>query len=79
MEYLKEHIVSANCTIHDALTILDKQGLIANVLFVVDEKGVLQGSITDGDIRRGFLKGLNINASVQDAIKRLPLFSKKRS
>jgi dTDP-glucose pyrophosphorylase len=70
MEYLKEHIIHTNCTIRDALAILDKQGLIANVLFVVDDEGMLQGSLTDGDMRRGFLKGLDINAPVHQAIKK---------
>ena len=70
MNYLKEHIINTSCTLRDALAILDKQGLIANVLFVVSDEGVLQGSLTDGDIRRSFLKGLNINSSVQEAMKR---------
>jgi dTDP-glucose pyrophosphorylase len=70
MNDLKEHIIHTNYTIRDALAILDKQGLIANVLFVVDDEGVLQGSLTDGDVRRSLLKGLNIDSSVQEAMKR---------
>jgi dTDP-glucose pyrophosphorylase len=70
MNDFKEHIIHTDCTIRDALAILDKQGLIANVLFVVDDDNALQGSITDGDIRRGFLKGLLINARVEAAMKK---------
>ena len=40
VDYLKDHLISTNITIKEALTILDKQGLIANVLFVADEEGV---------------------------------------
>jgi CBS domain-containing protein len=32
---------------------------------VVDQKGVLQGTLTDGDIRRGFLKGLELSDAVE--------------
>jgi dTDP-glucose pyrophosphorylase len=69
MDYLRDHLISVNSTIKEALSILDKQGLIANVLFVVDDEGMLQGSLTDGDIRRAFLKGLQITSSVRDAMK----------
>ena len=33
-------------------------------LFVVDEKQILKGTLTDGDIRRGFLKGLQLGDPV---------------
>ena len=77
MNDLKEHIIDAGCTLRDALAILDRQGLIANVLFVIDDKGVLLGSLTDGDVRRSFLKGLEITSSVQQAMKRDCHFLKK--
>jgi dTDP-glucose pyrophosphorylase len=69
MDYLKDHLISINATIKEALSILDKQGLIANVLFVTDDEGVLQGSLTDGDVRRALLKGLEISTSVAKAMK----------
>lgn len=65
MEYLKNHIISDHITIKEALGILDKQGLIANVLFAIDKNNRLRGSITDGDIRRGLLKEININSPVE--------------
>jgi len=70
MNDLSKHIIHASSTLRDALGILDIQGLIANVLFVVDDAGILRGSLTDGDIRRSFLKGLAITSSVQEAMKR---------
>lgn len=69
MALLKDHIISTEITIKEALVVLDKQASIANVLFVVDENGLLQGSLTDGDVRRALLKGVEINASVQKAMK----------
>lgn len=61
---LQDHIISSDLTIKDALSIIDKQGLIANVLFVTEAERKLVGSISDGDIRRGLLKGLNLTDRV---------------
>ncbi len=60
----KDHIISSALTIKEALAIIDEQGLIANVLFVEDQDKKLAGSISDGDIRRGLLKGVSINDTV---------------
>ncbi len=43
------------------------------IALVVDENGCLIGTITDGDIRRGLLKGLNLNSSIDSIIFRSPL------
>lgn len=62
---LKEHIISIELTIKQTLAIIDEQGLIANVLFVTDRENVLKGTVTDGDIRRGLLKGVSIDDKVE--------------
>lgn len=64
------HIIPSTATIRNALHIINKQGLIANVLFVVDEKTKLIGSLTEGDIRRGLLKGKTLASSVELVINR---------
>jgi len=64
------HIISTSASIRDALQIIDEQGLIANVLFVVDEKSKLIGTLTDGDIRRGLLKGETLASSVDLVINK---------
>lgn len=64
MDYLKNHVIPSSATIRNVLAILDQQAVIANVLFVTDESDVLIGSLTDGDIRRGLLKGISINDTV---------------
>ena len=43
-----------------------------NVVFVVDQNQILQGSITDGDIRRAILNGTDINDSVQVVMNTTP-------
>ncbi|PSK94447.1 nucleotidyltransferase family protein [Taibaiella chishuiensis] len=65
----RDHIISSALTIKDALSIIDQQGLIANVLFVVDGDGKLVGSISDGDIRRGLLKDIGINDAVSQVMR----------
>ncbi len=64
------HIIPSTASVRDALQIIDEQGLIANVLFVVDEQAKLVGSLTDGDIRRGLLKGETLGSSVNSVINK---------
>jgi predicted transcriptional regulator len=35
-------------------------------LFVLDENEQLVGTVTDGDIRRGLIRGLNIDTEIQE-------------
>lgn len=64
MRSWQNRIITQTSTIKQALAILDEVGVASNVLFVVNEDGKLLGSVTDGDIRRGFLR----DASVKDSI-----------
>lgn len=66
MSFKEQHIIPSSASIYDALTIIDKHGLYANVLFVIDEDGHLLGSLSDGDIRRGLLKGYTLQDSVNE-------------
>lgn len=50
-------VVLANTTVQEALFIITDKGLGA--VSVVDENGVMQGVLTDGDIRRGLSKGVD--------------------
>lgn len=47
------------------------------ILVVLDKKNKLVGTLTDGDIRRGFLKGLNINSSIKSITFRKPTVAKQ--
>ncbi|ELR70604.1 Nucleotidyl transferase [Fulvivirga imtechensis AK7] len=47
------------------------------ILFVVDQDQRLIGSLTDGDIRRGFLKNLNLDNVVNDFLQPNPRFVRK--
>lgn len=50
--------------IKKAIEILNKYVEIKIVL-VIDQKSRLVGTITDGDVRRGLLRGLNVHDNVE--------------
>ena len=67
----KKHIISENTQIKKALLILNKLASDA-ILFVVNKEQQLIGSLTDGDVRRGLLKKLNIDDVVKLFIQEHP-------
>ncbi|MFU9047313.1 nucleotidyltransferase family protein [Acinetobacter tibetensis] len=60
---VKKIVLNKKDTILKALELLDLYAL--RIVLVVDEDNHLLGSITDGDIRRGLLKGQDLHASVE--------------
>lgn len=60
--------MSNDSSIRQAVEVLDKTSL--RIVLVIDSKGVLQGTISDGDIRRGLLRGLELASSIQAIIHR---------
>lgn len=66
MKQYQEHIIPANLDAREALRRLDGlQSFAERALFLIDDEGKLKGSLTDGDIRRGLLRGLEIVASAE--------------
>jgi dTDP-glucose pyrophosphorylase len=59
--------------VKEALTKLNMLGYDA-ILFVTADKNRLVGSLTDGDIRRGFLKGYEFNTSLIEFCQPSPVF-----
>lgn len=57
-------------TIQDAIRNLDQVAI--KIVLVVDETGKLEGTISDGDIRRGLLRGLNMDSPIVSVIHRNP-------
>lgn len=49
----------------------------AQIALVVDKKEKLIGTITDGDIRSGLLKGLDLNCSIKSIFCKTPITAKK--
>lgn len=74
----KQHIILEERTVLEALARLDKLAADA-ILFVVDGDNKLKGSLTDGDVRRGLLKGLSVDHPIKDLIHPNPKFIRKDS
>lgn len=72
MTWLK-HLIPQETTIKNALGLLDELAQDA-ILFVVDDDKKLISSITDGDIRRGLMKGISLEKTVVSVGNRDPKF-----
>jgi len=59
-------ILSINSNIEEAIHVLNKVAL--KIVLVTDTNGVLVGTISDGDIRRGLLQGLNLTSPVESIV-----------
>ncbi|MGZ3769099.1 MAG: nucleotidyltransferase family protein [Bdellovibrio sp.] len=66
----KEVLVSHYMPVREVIQILDKSGL--QIILVVDENKKLLGTVTDGDVRRGILKGLSIDGPVSGIMNSEP-------
>ena len=65
--------IEANKTIRDAMYILNTRE--ERFLLVVTKDRQLLGTITDGDIRRAMLKGIDINQKVRLCMNKNPIIS----
>jgi dTDP-glucose pyrophosphorylase len=72
MSSINNHIIFENEPVRSALKKLDKLASDA-ILFVVSENKKLIGSLTDGDLRRGFIRNLNFENSILDFIQENPI------
>jgi dTDP-glucose pyrophosphorylase len=76
MRSYKEHLILTKNTIREALIKLDVLAKDA-ILFVVDTEDRLLGSLTDGDIRRGLIRGVGIDQPIDEVSQDNPKFIKK--
>ena len=70
-DFWRKAIVPDWATIKEAINRLNEIGL--KLVLVTDESNVLIGTISDGDIRRGLLKGLDLNSLVIDILRESPI------
>jgi dTDP-glucose pyrophosphorylase len=70
-ESWRNALLPFNASLKQAISSLDKTSLQIALVITPDE--TLLGILTDGDIRRGLLKGMNMTTSVEDIIFREPL------
>lgn len=60
----RTHLIQHNNSAREALRQLNDLGMADSVLFVINSAGKVIGSLTDGDVRRGLLKDLQIDQAV---------------
>ncbi len=70
MKQWQKIIVNPNQTLLDTMKIIDESSLQFAV--VVDEKERLLGTVTDGDIRRGILRGKGLDVSITSIMNSNP-------
>ena len=63
-----------NATIKEALGIIDSGAM--QIALVVDDNDKLLGTLTDGDIRRGILRGLDLDSSIETIVFKEPAIAK---
>ena len=78
MRNYNEHLITKDATLKMALASLDHLASDA-ILFVIDERKKLIGSLTDGDVRRGLLKGRSVDDSVLEYVQPLPKSVRKNA
>ena len=76
MKNIEKIKIAPDATIKLALKIISNGAI--RIAIVVNKNGKLLGTLTDGDIRRGFLKGLDINSPIKSIIFKKPIIAKKK-
>ncbi len=66
----KKLLLPPSATLHQAIRVLEETGL--QIVLIVSKQNTLSGTVTDGDIRRGLLRGLNLETSVETVMFRSP-------
>jgi dTDP-glucose pyrophosphorylase len=69
---MKNLIIPPNFTVRQTLKALNKGG--EKSLIVVDEREMLLGVLSDGDLRRAILAGVQLNESIQNIYNPTPTF-----
>lgn len=74
MKNIQNIKLNKNSPIKEALRIIDNGAM--QIALVVDENDKLLGTLTDGDIRRGLLRGLDLDSSIESIIFTTPTIAK---
>ncbi|MGO4819409.1 nucleotidyltransferase family protein [Flavobacterium sp. W22_SRS_FP1] len=76
MRIYKDHLILSGSTVKQALLLLNELSQDA-ILFVVDSDDKLIGALTDGDVRRGLIKGFTIDSYIDEIIQDDPRYITK--
>lgn len=64
-------ILDSNATVEQAIENLNNFSL--QIVLIVSDNGALEGTVCDGDLRRGLLRGLTMQSSIGEVVNRNPL------
>lgn len=67
----RKHLINREKSLREALVCLEQLSTDA-ILFVVDHQDKLLGSLTDGDIRRGIIRGLDAGSDIMEFVNANP-------
>lgn len=68
---LQQAQLSIEATIGEAIRSLERTSI--KIVLIVDKMGCLEGTVSDGDIRRGLLRGMSFSSSIFSIVHRNPL------
>lgn len=71
MSQWKQVLVSPETTILDSIGIIDRGAL--QIALIVDKDNRLLGTVTDGDVRRGLLRGVHLNDTISQIMNADPI------
>ena len=72
----KKTLINKDSTIKDAIVNLSSSGL--QICILVNEKNTIIGTITDGDIRRSIINGVNLQDSAISIANKNPVTSSNK-
>lgn len=73
MDSWKKVVISTNSTIKETIKVIDDSSV--QIALVVDDNFQLLGTVTDGDVRRGILKGISLDDPVTYIMNSNPTIS----
>lgn len=71
VEPWRKALLKTAATVKDGIGSLDRSGL--QIVLIISPDGALAGTVTDGDIRRGLLRGLDLSSPIDAIMNRSPL------
>ena len=67
---IEPYIIGKEETVREALRKINKLGVNNAVLFVVDALGIMEGTVTDGDIRRGLINDVKLENTIEHVVNK---------
>ncbi len=67
----RKSLLEATSSLQQAISCLNDSA--SQIVLVISSGDILQGTLTDGDIRRGLLRGLNLESSIDSLVNHEPL------